>query len=174
MTPASTVIIGIGHPYRSDDAVGLNVLTLLAAGGRLAADGRDLDLVPATGEPIDLIDAWTGRETAVIIDALHHPHARAGRIHRITVDVTGQDELPVLTPVSGHGVELGATLALAAALDRLPRHLVVYAIEVDTVHFGDVLSEPVAVAAQQAADRIAGEFGSSSPQSRPESATFGR
>ena len=153
MTDASTVVIGIGHPYRNDDAAGLAVLAHLAA-----ADCR-LVLVPSFGEPTELIDAWTGRYTAVLVDALRHPGADPGRVRRIVVDRADGYLDSGRSASSSHGIELGDTLALARALDRLPYHLIVYAIEVEEVGFGDTLSAPVAEAAQLVADAIRSEFG---------------
>jgi hydrogenase maturation protease len=142
-----TVVIGIGHPYRRDDAVGLVVLDLLAE------HTTDLHLIPCGGEATELIAAWEGTGAAILVDALHHHDAQPGRVHRVDIDTDapGPHE-PKAT--SSHGVDLGQTLALARALDRRPAHLTVYAIEVADVAYGVGLSPPVAAAARSVAERI--------------------
>jgi hydrogenase maturation protease len=144
---ARVVVIGIGNPYRCDDGVGPAVTDLLAATGP-----TDITCTVSTGEPADLLAAWDGADTAIIIDALHHPHAEPGRIHHL---VAGDaEDLAPAAAASTHGIGLGQTLALARALDRIPAHLIVYAIEVTEVGYGAGLSAPVAEAAAQVAEKI--------------------
>jgi hydrogenase maturation protease len=152
MTAEPAVVIGIGHPYRNDDAAGLTVVD------HLAAAGTGLTLVSSTGEPTDLIDAWTGRCTAVVVDALCHPDARPGYVRRIIVDTLVDTVSTVNEATSSHGIGLGDTLALAGAIGRLPDRLVVYAIEVEDVGFGDTLSPAVADATVRVAEAIRAEF----------------
>jgi hydrogenase maturation protease len=151
MTAPRTVVIGVGHPYRRDDAAGLAVIELLVAwrvGG--------VELTASSGEPTELIDAWSGADTAIVVDGLRHPEAEPGRVRRLVLDdlAAGAPRLPAAT--SSHGVELGQTLELARALDRLPRRLVVYAIDIADIAYGEALSEPVAAAAREVASTIAG------------------
>jgi hydrogenase maturation protease len=144
-----TVVIGVGHPYRSDDAVGLAVLGLLAD-----RNPSGLTLIASTGEPTELIEAWDSADMAIIIDALHHPYAEPGRVHHFVVDLAALDEQELPSAASSHGIELGQALALADALDRLPNQLILYAIEVRDVGFGDGLTPPVETAARTVATEI--------------------
>jgi hydrogenase maturation protease len=145
---ARTIVIGVGHPYRRDDGVGPAVIDLLATD--LPAG---LACTVSSGEPTELIEAWYGNETAIVVDAVRRPHAEPGRIHRLVADTSLNDvELPGVA--STHGIGLGHTLALARALDRTPGRLVVYAIEVADVGYGIGLSAPVAAAAATVANRI--------------------
>jgi hydrogenase maturation protease len=141
-----TVVIGIGHPYRRDDGVGPAVLDLLAA-----APPAGMTLIVSTGEATELIAAWEHAGCAVLVDALHHPHAVAGRVRTFTVDGAAA-EYP--STASTHGIGIGHTVALARALHRLPARLIVYAIEVTDTGYGVGLSDPVAVAAATVAERI--------------------
>lgn len=81
---------------------------------------------------------------------------RTGPRRRIVVDRGGAKLESAQSASSSHGIELGDTLALADALDRRPRHLIVYAIEVEEIDFGGTLIAPVAESARRVAD--AAEF----------------
>jgi hydrogenase maturation protease len=146
MSGGDTVVIGVGHPYRSDDGAGLTVLDLLATGS--------VETLASSGEPTELIDAWTGRRAAILVDGLYHADAQPGRVHRLVINPRA-DHLPTSGPTSSHGIGLDQTLTLARLLDRLPEQLLVYAIEIDDVHFGAGLSAPVAIAAARVAELIA-------------------
>jgi hydrogenase maturation protease len=156
------VVIGVGHPYRGDDAVGLEVLRLLAGRG-----AGYLQLVESAGEPSELIEAWTGASVAIVVDAAYRPGSgQPGRIHVIDVDPSALGSPETETPpdaaglaeagqASSHGLGVGEAVNLARALHRLPGRLVIYAVEVAAVDFGEGMSEPVAKAAIEVADQIA-------------------
>jgi len=154
------VVIGVGNEFRRDDGIGPEVLSRLRG---QTADG--VRLVASDGEPARMIEAWTGARLAVVIDAvlaappppaqisippapspstvpLHAPCP--GRLHRIVVDRTPATDVHT---DSTHGLGLGASVALARALDRMPERLVVHAVEVTDVGRGVGLSPAVAAAA---------------------------
>jgi hydrogenase maturation protease len=141
------IVIGVGNEYRRDDGLGPAVVALL----------REKDLPGVTyaecdGEPIGLIELWQDAELAVVVDAVRAPQAQPGRVHRLSAShpsATGTSS------ASSHGVDLGDAMALARALDRVPRRLWLYAVEVTDTGFGVGLSAPVAEAARQVADELA-------------------
>ncbi len=139
-----TVVIGIGNPYRRDDGIGPALADRLTGLGLSNVDVRVLD-----GEPTGLLDAWTGAALAIIVDAVICQPARPGRIHRTT--------LPRLTgapATSSHGLGIPEAIELGRALDRLPDHLIVYAVEAADVGFGTELSPEVAAALPELLDAI--------------------
>jgi hydrogenase maturation protease len=73
-------VIGIGNPYRHDDAAGLVVLARLEQ--RFGDDVR-VRLVELDGEPVRLIQAWEGSDTVLIIDAVKSLQP-AGTVHQLT------------------------------------------------------------------------------------------
>ena len=75
-------VIGIGNPYRHDDAAGLVVLASLSQ--RFAAEQR-IRLVELDGEPVRLIQSWEGSDTVLIIDAVRSLHP-PGTIHHFRAD----------------------------------------------------------------------------------------
>ncbi len=140
-----TVVIGIGNEYRHDDAVGPEVVKRLTD-----LDLTDVSLAVTDGEPTHLIDLWTEAEVAVLVDAVRNNPANPGRIHELLVDV------PVSAngTASSHGLGLGDAVELAMALGRMPRRLVVFAVEGSDFTPGVGLSPGVSAAVEQVADLV--------------------
>lgn len=150
-----TVVIGVGNEYRRDDGVGPLVLSLLE--GRLPPGAR-LARCP-DGEPGDLVSTWENAERVIIVDAIRVPGGHAGRVHRVVV---GAD--PVFAPETTggtHGLGLGTAVEFARALDRLPRTLIVYAVEGGHYGMGAGVGPEVARAAEEVASGIIAELAGS-------------
>jgi hydrogenase maturation protease len=112
------------------------------------------------GEPSRLIDAWQGAALAVIVDAVRSGRA-AGSLMRFDA---GAAPLPVaVSAASTHALGLGEAIELGRALGRLPRRLVVYAIEGACFEAGSDLSPAVSDAVERGADAVLAELGSSDP-----------
>jgi hydrogenase maturation protease len=146
-----TVVIGVGNPYRLDDGVGPAVVDLLE---RRHVEG--VTLTRSLGEATELIDLWTGADLAILVDAVLAEPAHPGRVHRLVVHRPPTERARA---ASSHGMDLGEAVELARVLDRLPGELVLYAIEVDRVGYGEGLSAPVSDAAARLAGEIADELG---------------
>jgi hydrogenase maturation protease len=140
------VVIGVGNEYRRDDGAGLAVVISL----------RDrvppgVDLVLTDGEPTRLIEAWTGAEVAVVVDAVRADPPRPGRVHRFELDQTLAE---ATRTASSHGFGLDDAIQLALALDRMPGRLVVHAIEAADLGQGTGLTPPVAAAVDEVAGAV--------------------
>jgi hydrogenase maturation protease len=138
------VVIGVGNPYRRDDGVGPALADRLARIGLSDVDIRVLD-----GEPTGLLDAWSGAQLAIVVDAVLSRPARPGQIHRTNLT----------TPVgpsatSSHGLGVPEAVELGRALDRLPGHLIVYAVEAEDVGYGAGLTPKVAGALPELLDAV--------------------
>jgi hydrogenase maturation protease len=143
---SATVVIGVGNEYRRDDGLGLTVVRLLQDKGL-----PDVEFAECDGEPSRLIELWSRAELAIVVDAVHTDPTQPGAVHRLNADH------PSGAPAgatSSHGVDLGEAVALARVLDRLPRRLLVFAVEVADTSYGRGLSPDVAAAAEQVADEI--------------------
>ncbi|MDH6144285.1 MULTISPECIES: hydrogenase maturation protease [Kitasatospora] len=150
---ARTVVIGVGNEYRHDDGVGWAVVNRLAErdGQRPLPVGTVLRV--CDGDPARLITLWEAADLAIVVDAAHAHPGHPGRVHRLELD--GR-QLPASSgSTSSHGLGLGEAVELARALDRLPRRLVVYAVEGTDTSLGTGLSAPVAAAVEPLTDRIA-------------------
>jgi hydrogenase maturation protease len=140
-------VIGLGNPARRDDGVGWAVAA--AVGRRL---GDAVELRWCDGEPARLLEAWTGADVAVVVDAMRSG-APAGTVRVITAD-----EITVLGESAGgagtHAVGIGHAVALGRAVGRLPHELHVVGVEAGDHGFGDGLSVPVAEAIERAIDLV--------------------
>ena len=151
----TTVVIGVGNPFRRDDGVGPAVIELLRerlTGLRSAGGLTGVRFVTSDGETTALIDAWTGADRAVVVDAVRVAAGDPGRIHRFSAEHPAATRAGVGTP---HAADLGDAVALARALDRMPRSLLIFGVQVDDIGFGPGLSAAVAAAARHLADEIA-------------------
>ncbi|WP_226900575.1 hydrogenase maturation protease [Nonomuraea phyllanthi] len=112
------MVIGVGNDARGDDAAGLQVARLL----RDMLPPRIL-VAESSGDPMHLVATWSGAQLAIVIEAVSSG-AAPGTVHH--------DVSPRLTHPwqgSSHALGLADAIALAAALDRLPRDLHIYGIE---------------------------------------------
>lgn len=143
MSSGGIVVIGVGNPLRGDDGVGLAIAARLAAG---LPEGVRVERCEQ--EPSRLIDAWSGADAAVLVDAVSSG-SPPGTIHRF--DAT---DAPVPAGVfrsSTHAFGLSDAIELSRALGSLPRRVVVYGVEGADFSAGAKLT----AAALTAVDRVA-------------------
>ena len=142
----SAVVITVGNPWRGDDGVGPAVAAALS--------GRGIDVVESDGEPARMVEAWTGADVAVVVDAVRSGDP-VGTVHRLVVRDGG---VTVRRGAGGsHGMGPGDAVALGAAVGRLPERLLVYVVEGARFAFGDELSPEVAAAVDAVAAQVAEE-----------------
>ncbi|MCX5205788.1 hydrogenase maturation protease [Streptomyces sp. NBC_00237] len=157
-TRPGTAVIGVGNEFRRDDAAGPAVIHRLRERATVRPLLRGpfpaLDLVECDGDPVRLIELWQGADLAVVVDAAHAHPASPGRVHRLELD-SATPGRPSGT--SSHGLGLGEAVELARVLDRLPRRLVVYAVEGADTELGVGLSAAVAAAVSEVADSVEAE-----------------
>ncbi|WP_406289462.1 hydrogenase maturation protease [Embleya sp. NBC_00896] len=149
-------VIGVGNEFRRDDGVGWAVVARLAerAGMRPPPDG--MILAACDGDPARLIALWTGADLALVVDAATSRPPRPGHVRRL--EATDEQLSHLGGATSTHGLGLGEAVALSRMLGHLPRHLVVYAVEVADTGLGTGLSAPVAAVVEPLAERIAQEI----------------
>ena len=137
---AEIVVIGVGNRMRSDDAAGPAVLD------RLRSDGAgSVELVESMGDVAQIVDAWSGADRVVIVDAVISGDI-PGVVHRI--DARSGVPSAWRSP-SSHLIGLGEAIELGAALDSLPDEVTVYGIEASDVGAGSGLTPPVAAAVER-------------------------
>ncbi|MCA1004115.1 hydrogenase maturation protease [Rhodococcus hoagii] len=141
---ANTVVVGLGNEFRRDDGFGPAVVRAL--------DGRipPTTTVTTVTDATDLLDAWAGRQLAIVVDLVLPDLIRPGRVQRW---VLGDDA----GPLDSHGIDVAAALALAHALGTAPGHAILYATASRDVGFGQHLSPPVRRAVEVTTDAIAAE-----------------
>jgi hydrogenase maturation protease len=122
--PESPVlVIGIGNRLRGDDGASAEVVRRLRE--REAQTG--IEVSEQLHEPNDLLEAWQGRDAVVLVDAMRSGET-PGTIRRFDVS---REPLParLRLSVSTHGFGLHDAIELARALHRLPRRVIVFAVE---------------------------------------------
>ncbi len=132
------VVIGVGNDFRRDDGAGPAVVARL----------RDLvppgvRLVITDGEPVRLMEAWTGAALAIVVNAVRAWPPQPGQTHRFEA---GRPGTAGQRAASSHGIGLDDAIGLALALDRMPGRLIVHAIEAADLGQGPGLSPSVAAA----------------------------
>lgn len=162
MTPPRAAVIGIGNPYRRDDGIGP---ALVSAFGPARPPG--VALMIADGEPGELLDAWSGMPLAIVVDAVRSDRPVPGRIHRTALDLTrpGGDRPAAAIggpagSASTHGFGIPDAVRLAQVLDRLPRRLVVFAVEAADTGLGTGLSPAVEAALPDLVQAVLAELSS--------------
>jgi hydrogenase maturation protease len=136
-------VIGVGNPWRGDDAAGLAVARLLR--GTLPPE---VEVLEREGEPTGLVDAWEGAEAVWLVDAVVSG-ATPGTVHRLDASV---QELPAeLVSASTHHLGIAEAVELARALGRLPARVVFYGIEAAGAEPGDKLAPEVEAAVERVA-----------------------
>jgi hydrogenase maturation protease len=141
-----TLVIGVGNVGRGDDGVGLEAARRVASRRPAGAS-----VLQASGEASGLIEAWEGTERVVIIDASHGSGA-PGLVHRI--DAIRERVPASLGSTSTHGLGVAEAVELARSLGRLPRSIVIYAVEGTDFGPGRGLSADVEAALSGVVDAV--------------------
>lgn len=137
------LVIGVGNRWRRDDGIGPWVTDRMADSG--------IETIEHSGEGAGLIDAWSGRDRVILVDAAQ-AGAAVGTIHCFDAVTT---ELPRrFFRYSSHLFGVAEAVETARALGRLPQALIVYGIEGADFGFGDALTPEVERAGIQVADAI--------------------
>ncbi|HUT98646.1 MAG TPA: hydrogenase maturation protease [bacterium] len=140
MAAKRTIILGLGNPLMTDDAVGILVARALHA--RLADPNAVLREASVAG--IELMELLVGFDRAIIIDAVQTDDGKPGDWYRLDAPSEISGELPQSSHRFGvfEGLELGRRLGL-----DMPEEIRIYAVEApDPFTFGEGLSPALAAA----------------------------
>ncbi len=139
----TTLVLGVGHPDRGDDAAGILVARTVDGTAGIVARAVSSDPSELLTDPL-----WDTAERVVLVDTVrtgHHP----GTVH----EWSGRRLLDHLPATGGgtHDLGVATTLHLAAALGRLPSGLTVIGIEGSCFEVGRPPCRPVRHAAAMVA-----------------------
>jgi hydrogenase maturation protease len=146
-------VVGIGNAWQGDDGAGLAAARRLRERAPEGVVVKELE-----GEPVSLVDALDGAEEVILVDAVRSG-AEPGTVHRI--DASGEPLPATLSAASTHPLGVGEAIELARALGRLPRRVVLYGIEAQSLAAGDELTPAVARAVDEVVERVVTECTSS-------------
>jgi hydrogenase maturation protease len=143
---ARCAVVGVGHPDRGDDAVGLLVAERVADVGLVG-----VDVVPAR-TPVDLLDVCADYASVVVVDAVRSQGIPPGTV---TIRNYCADEPPPLGDATGtHGFGLGSAIRLAWLVGNAPERVTVVGVVVEQTDLGRGLSAAVAGALPAAATAV--------------------
>ncbi len=144
------MLIGVGNEWRGDDGAGLEV-------ARRVRESQipDIEVVEHEGEPIGLIDAWTGAGETIVVDAVISG-AAPGTVHRLDA---GAEPLPApLFRNSTHAMGIAEAVELGRSLDRLPSRLTVCGVEGERFEVGAAMTAAVEAAVESLAAELGEEL----------------
>jgi hydrogenase maturation protease len=144
------LVIGCGNLDRGDDGAGVMVAERLR---KLGFDARIL-----TGEALNLIEAWSGADDVVVVDAVESDTL----LGKVWVWDGRTEKIQRGLPISTHGFGVAEAIKLARILGCLPKRLRVFGIEGRRFDVGSEISPEVVSATEEVAKRIAGENSSQS------------
>jgi hydrogenase maturation protease len=133
------LVVGVGNPDAADDGAGIAVARLLSRRN----DCARLATCICTGEATAIMDAWTGFDDVVVVDACRGAGA-PGSVHTFTPgDLDRYAAVEARRYGSTHGLGVATAVGLARALGTLPSRLVIHAIEGRHFGVGEPLSPEV-------------------------------
>jgi len=140
------LIIGVGNPYRGDDAAGV-----LAARRLRDAELDSFTVLEHSGEGASLMETWKGADAVILMDAVSSG-SPPGTIHRLE---------PLTNPLpaqmfqsSTHAFSLAQAIEMARAFDDLPAAVIVFGIEGQDFQAGTELSPEVSKALPELVRRV--------------------
>ncbi len=137
------LILGLGNPFRGDDAAGWGVIDVLEQ-----KSPKGVQLCKVRGDAAQILDFFTQYSTIYVIDACQM-NAPSGFWKRIDAH---KSSIPSDTPqTSTHGMGISQAIDLAKVLGILPSKLIIYAINGD--HYN--LSTTPSLSVGQAIDKVA-------------------
>ena len=140
-----TLVVGVGNPWRGDDAAGLEVAA------RVRAQAQDVIVATLEGDASALVHLWAGHDDVALVDAASSG-APPGTLHELHA---GDGTLPAgALRSSTHAFGVADAVGLATVLCRLPARLEIYAIEGEDFSLGARLTPAVARTVDALATRL--------------------
>ncbi len=147
-----TLVLGLGNPILSDDAVGIRVAQELR--GRLR-DHPEVEVEEANVGGLRILDVIVGYHKLILIDSIKLPEGKPGDLYRLAPDDLGF----TARASSPHDVNFATALEVGRRQGLpLPRQIEIYAVGVGANQtFGETLSPEVEKAVPAIVDRIVEE-----------------
>ena len=141
-----TLVLGIGNPIVTDDAVGLKVAQMIKRAN------PELEVVEACSSAMGLFDYITECDRLIIVDSVKTEGGKPGALYKIDME----DLKPKLNHAASHGLDIASAFKLGEGLGyTMPRSVSIYAVEVeDNTNFGEGCTKGVADRIPQIAAEI--------------------
>ena len=147
-----TLILGLGNPILTDDAVGFVVVEEMRK--RLSLE--DVTVSEASVGGLALLEIVGGYDRVIIVDAIQTGEDEPGKIRRLSPN----EFRGSLRAASTHDVSFATALELGHRLGMdMPEEIVIFGIEArDVVTFGENLTAAVAAAVPKAVELVLQEL----------------
>ncbi len=145
-----TLVLGIGNPILSDDAVGIKVAEEIESRLRKQC----LDVKTASIEGLSILDEITGYEKLILIDSVKTGEGRPGDVYKLSLE-----DLNITSHLSSsHGVDFATVIELGKKMGyKLPEIIDIYVIEIeDNTTFSEECTKEVKMRISEIADKIMG------------------
>lgn len=132
----STLVLGIGNPILTDDAVGIKIAQ------KLEEQKPGLDVEQTNEAAIALLDLIIGYDKLIIIDSIKTEQGKPGELYKLKLE----DFRPNMNFSSSHGMDIATAFEVGENLGcSMPQCVSIYAVEVkDNSTFAEQCTEEVA------------------------------
>ena len=129
-----TLVLALGNPILSDDAVGWHVADRLAE----ALPHQNTDFLKESGATLDLLSKFAGYDRLAVVDAIQLGDAPVGAVHKFGLE----DFQNTIYYSSAHDVNFATAFALGRQLGYdMPEEIMIYGIEVlELLRFSEELT----------------------------------
>jgi hydrogenase maturation protease len=130
-----TLVLGLGNPILTDDAVGIRIAEELKQG--IPA----LDVIGTSEAGVALLEYVVGYDKLVIIDSIMTGKGKPGELYKL-----GREDLKSVSALSSsHGVDIATALTLGERLGyAMPANVSIYAVEIsDNTTFSEKCTQKV-------------------------------
>ncbi|HEU5001775.1 MAG TPA: hydrogenase maturation protease [Actinomycetota bacterium] len=148
-------VVGVGNRLRGDDGIGPAVIEALGRRCR----GPHVRLVCCEGDVTELIEAWSGATSVIVIDAVQSG-APPGSLHLLPLTGIGWTHR---RPGSSHGLGIQEAVGLARQLGRVPGDLTLIGVEASQFELGAPLSQPAKTGVDQVVALLEYELAQAGP-----------
>lgn len=161
----STLVLGIGNVLLTDEGVGVRALNELA---RRYVFSEDVELLDGGTSGIELLRHIQGRDNLIIIDCMTFDQP-PGTVYRVE-----NEDVPSAfrTRISPHQLGLSDLLAALMLTDGLPKNLVLFGVEPESVDIGLELTETVEASLDKLITAVVGELRKSCCSVVPHNSSF--
>ena len=130
-----TVILGLGNPILTDDAVGIKIAQ------KLKEENPKLEVIETSEAGIALLDLITGYDKLIIIDSIKNEPGKPGELYKLGLE----DLKPAKNFPSSHGIGIATAFELGKGLGyKMPKFVSIYAVGIkDDTTFGEKCTEEV-------------------------------
>jgi len=167
-TKMKTLVLGLGNPIVTDDAVGLRVVQKVSE----ELDDPDVSVVEQYEGGLRLLDAVLGYDRVIIVDAIQTRNGKPGQVYRLKPeDFSFAKHLS-----SPHSTNLVTALELGRMLNlAVPQEITIFAVEAaDLTNFSERCTPEVEKAIPEATNLVLQELSSEGSRGQGETRGAGR